>query len=298
MRERIEKFLGSMYRHNKVPNAIVFYGKEGVGKKTIAFELAKALLCLKNTFPACESCASCLHMNNFKHMMETSPEDLEVFVEGQSGKEVFAYFQGDHPDFVYVLPEKTEIKIDQIRAVKEFAYLRPGLSKRKVVLIGKAHTMNPYSQNALLKVLEEPPLDTYFLLTCDSLDKLLPTVKSRSFLIEVPPFTDEEISQITGVKDPQLLRLADGSVSMLKEIMQKKNLLQMAQDFLKKDPLEVYKVASQAEDLSVQDQEFLLKILEAMAEDANAQDAIALARENLGRGIRLDLFLTYLSFTF
>ena len=169
MREKIKKFLSSLFYQNRVPSSIIFYGKEGIGKKELGFELAMALLCLENKYPPCGSCESCRHMEDFK---QKKTEELKFYGEDKKGKKVYLYLRGDHPDFIYLAPEKAEIKIDQIRGVKDFAYLTPALSKRKVIFIEPAEAMNPYAQNALLKVLEEPPEDTHFILMSSQLQKL------------------------------------------------------------------------------------------------------------------------------
>jgi DNA polymerase-3 subunit delta' len=150
---KLQAFLERMYKQNRVPQALLFYGKEGVGKREIAFELSKALLCLKSQYPACGVCESCRLLRDFFSQPE---EKLKVYEDG-----TFVYLQGDHPDFIYLKPEKTEIKVDQVRAVREFVYIKPALSHKKVVVIYNAGAMNSYAQNALLKVLEEPPLDTH-----------------------------------------------------------------------------------------------------------------------------------------
>ena len=83
-------------------------------------------------------------MEDFK---QKKTEELKFYGEDKKGKKVYLYLRGDHPDFIYLAPEKAEIKIDQIRGVKDFAYLTPALSKRKVIFIEPAEAMNPYAHN-------------------------------------------------------------------------------------------------------------------------------------------------------
>jgi DNA polymerase III, gamma/tau subunits len=205
---KLQIFLERMFNQKRVPQALLFYGKEGIGKREIAFELSKALLCLNGQYPACGVCESCRLLKDFFSQPE---EKLKVYEDG-----TFVYLQGDHPDFIYLKPEKTEIKVDQIRAVRDFVYIKPALSPKKVVVIYNADAMNPCAQNALLKVLEEPPLDTHFILVSHNLNSILPTIKSRCFMLEVPPLTKEELAQRTGIKDDLLLELSEGSLILLK----------------------------------------------------------------------------------
>ncbi|RMH00358.1 MAG: DNA polymerase III subunit delta', partial [Aquificota bacterium] len=65
IQKRVREFLGKLFYQKKVPHSLLFYGKEGVGKKDIAFEFAKSLLCLKEVYPPCGECPSCKHMDHF-----------------------------------------------------------------------------------------------------------------------------------------------------------------------------------------------------------------------------------------
>jgi DNA polymerase-3 subunit delta' len=125
---KLQAFLERMFKQNRVPQALLFYGKEGVGKREIAFELSKALLCLKSQYPACGVCESCRLLRDFFSQPE---EKLKVYEDS-----TFVYLQGDHPDFIYLKPEKTEIKVDQVRAVREFVYISlPCPTKRWLLYI-------------------------------------------------------------------------------------------------------------------------------------------------------------------
>ena len=94
--------------------------------------------------------------------------------------------QGIHPDVLITVRQtddkgrlKREIYVDQIRDIAATAAILPGEAERKVYIIRDAGTMNPAAQNALLKLLEEPPTFDAFLLLTDSADRLLETVRSR-----------------------------------------------------------------------------------------------------------------------
>ena len=107
---------------------------------------------------------------------------------------------GIHPDVSRTAPapDKKEIAVDQIRALRSDAYIRPNEGKRKVYIIAPADAMNPAAQNALLKVLEEGPAYAAFLLDAAQPGKLLDTVRSRCELLALPPEeerTDPERSQ-------------------------------------------------------------------------------------------------------
>ncbi len=303
MQEKVFKFLRSMYKLRRVPNALLFYGKEGVGKKSVGFEFAKGLLCLNGEFPACGRCFSCKHMDEFRKEPE---ENLEVYAEGQGGKKVFMYLQGEHPDFIYLKPQRGEIKIDQIRGLKDFVNLKPALSQRKLVLIADADTMNPYAQNALLKTLEEPPQDTYLLLTAGNQDRLLPTVRSRVYSVEFQPLSRDEIKKITGINDDMILSLCEGSLTKAKKLLEKKGLIAMAETIIKGDPLEVYNVSLRLEGMEYEDQKLFLYILESfiyksmLDEKENYEvyqsiiNRVSEVNEGINRGARIGLAIFYI----
>ena len=96
---------------------------------------------------------------------------------------------GVHPDVSRTgpAPDKRETGVDQIRALRADAYIRPNEGRRKVYVIAPADAMNPAAQNALLKVLEEGPAYAAFLLDAAQPGKLLDTVRSRCELISLPP---------------------------------------------------------------------------------------------------------------
>ncbi|ADO46185.1 conserved hypothetical protein [Hydrogenobacter thermophilus TK-6] len=303
MHHKAKKLLESMYKLGRVPSSLLFFGKEGVGKKTVAFDFAKALLCMKRTFPACNDCPSCFHMNEFS---KKPVEELRVYSDTSTGRKVFLYLQGDHPDFIYLQPEKDEIKIDQIRGVIDFVNLRPALSPKKVVLVWPAEAMNPYSQNALLKTLEEPPEDTHFILVCNMLDRILPTIRSRSYTVEFEELSEEDIKKLTGIEDRVILSLSEGSITKAKELSQKSHIIDMAKKVLSGSVLDVYKLSTQLENLSYEDQKLFLHTLEAMLHKKMLEnkenyeiyerliDRTVLVSDNLKRGLKLSLFVFYL----
>lgn len=298
MRERLKKFLGSMFYQKRVPSSLVFFGKEGIGKRALAFEFATALLCLEDKYPPCGKCESCKHMEDFT---KKTQEELSYYGEDRKGKSVFLYLRGNHPDFVYLLPEKAEIKIDQIRGVKDFVYLNPALSKRKVVFVERAESMNPYAQNALLKVLEEPPQDTHFLMVTGNPQKILPTVRSRSFLLEVPPLTQEELRETMGIEDPLILELSEGSLEMAKSLREDKELLNTLKVLMEGHVLTLYRKALEVEKWEQDRQYLLLKLLQSFLHRRyvegrdykvkEALDRVSVGLEYLSRGIKPALLL-------
>ena len=186
--EEIRNKLCSLVKENRVGHAYLFLGKEGIGKKLVAQEFAKNMMCIQpQEGIACGQCESC-----------------RLF--------------GNTADFELIQPEKNMIKVDVIRAFEEEVYLKPTHANRKCFLIDDCDCMNESSQNALLKVLEEPPLYTTILLVSNHKEKLLNTIKSRVTEIDFHPLTEEQMKQIVEEKDYSLIPYAGGSVQKLMKL--------------------------------------------------------------------------------
>ena len=152
----------------KIPNALLFFGNENTGRKKAAFFFAKGCNCLKGTGLACNDCKSCRKIN-----------------------------AKSHPDILSINPlkDKKIISISQIREMGLAISSRPNEAKFRMVLILNADLMNIQAQNALLKMLEEPPEKTFFILIASKISLFLPTIISRCRKIRFKPLTNEFIEQ-------------------------------------------------------------------------------------------------------
>lgn len=169
-----------MQRKDTLPHALLLRGRAGIGKHAFAVDLSRDLLCLQpNQHAACGACSSC------------------------------AWFaEGTHPDFRLITPEsdeeiedapkkkaskKSQITVAQIRQLFDYLSLSSHqVQGRRVVLISPADTLNTASANALLKVLEEPPANTLFLLVTSQPQRLLPTIISRCQALDLPLPSQQE----------------------------------------------------------------------------------------------------------
>lgn len=142
--------------NGRLHHAYLFFGPEGVGKRTIAEALAKSLHCRERRFDFCDRCLNCVSIRDRNH------PDVHV-VEPQEGKK--------------------EISIRQIRELAERMFLRSFSGRTKITLIDPAELMNYHAQNALLKTLEEPPENSTLVLITRNSGALLPTLLSRCLRI-------------------------------------------------------------------------------------------------------------------
>jgi DNA polymerase-3 subunit delta' len=102
-------------------------------------------------------------------------------------------FDNVHPDVITVDdPEKKTVPVDLIRRARSDLYILPNEGRRKVYVIPRANDMNANAQNALLKVMEEPPSYGAFLLLSDNPEKLLPTIRSRCVSLRLSPLSAAE----------------------------------------------------------------------------------------------------------
>ncbi len=158
---------------DRLAHAFLLSGQSGTAKQQLAVEMAAALLCLENSWPACGNCRSCQLLAS-----------------------------GAHPDFRTLTFEpnksgkfRTEILIDQVRDLISFLQLTTTISEKKAALIFPAEAMNRNAANALLKTLEEPPGDAVIILLSHDPSRLAVTITSRCQKLQVrTPDTDTALA--------------------------------------------------------------------------------------------------------
>ncbi|HEV2492703.1 MAG TPA: AAA family ATPase [Terriglobia bacterium] len=210
----------AMLKGSRVPGALLFAGPDGVGKKVLALMLAKALNCerLKDDF-----CGECRHCRKAEEMLAQTREDLgrrRAIKESQRRVEGLVYF-----DLQLVEPLTRNILIEQIRQVRNVAYTHPFEFRQRIFIIDQAQAVHWQAVDLLLKMLEEPPETTTFILVCPNAHELRPTIRSRCQRIQFLPVEDSVIARVLedeGRLPPSQralgLRLATGSISRAKAL--------------------------------------------------------------------------------
>ena len=146
--------LSSAYQSKTLPHALMLTGPLGISKQHFAEQFSLFLLCSSphagRACGRCKSCSLCL--------------------------------AGSHPDWTNIGPEEAHkaIRVDTIRSIQQRLQQTAQQGGNKVCIICPAENMNENAANALLKVLEEPPANTYFLLVVHQVSKILPTILSRA----------------------------------------------------------------------------------------------------------------------
>ena len=288
--ERAKGILETLQKTKKYPNALLIEGPEGVGKTVCALDLARGMLCLQDQVWGCSECESCKLLENFAHkFLQGETEDFEVYSEGD--KKVFLYLACGHPDFIFVPPKGDSLKIDQIRGVKDFVPTKPALSPRKVIILDKADLMTLEASNALLKTLEEPQIQTHFILTAPSRESLLPTVASRCYTLTLSPLPKDVFFELTGLRDEKLYVLSGGSPSKATIFNKIKDIYEA---LTSKDPAKVYGALQKVDGLSLREKEVILDALEEfLLSEGKAEATLRLSqvRSGLQRGVKLSLAL-------
>jgi DNA polymerase-3 subunit delta' len=164
--QRQLELLRSAMAKGRLHHAYLFLGPDGVGKRTVAAGLAKAIHCVEADQDYCERCVNCTRITN-----------------------------GNHPDVRLIEPalDKKEISIQQIRELQHELSYRSFSGKRKIVIIDRAILLNLSAQNALLKTLEEPPLDALIILIATNAGGLLPTLRSRCLRLSFAPLASTQV---------------------------------------------------------------------------------------------------------
>lgn len=157
----------------RFPQAVLLSGPDGSGKADFAQAIAAALLCTGPSPRPCSACASC---HKVAH--------------------------GTHPDLIVIDEGDSEIKVETARGIRDEAAILPNDGDRKVFIIRHADRMNANAQNALLKVLEEPPRYVFFVLVSSQPDVLLQTIRSRCAIYQLEP------PHVSAAQDPALLEPA------------------------------------------------------------------------------------------
>lgn len=160
---------------NGLPHALLLTGPEGIGKGHFALAAAARLLCESSVeADPCGHCPSCRwfvsdNHPDFRHIIPAADVELDEPVAESERKK-----------------GSRQILIDQIRELEDFVFIGGHRNGARVVVVEPAEAMNHSAQNALLKILEEPPASVYFILVSSQWRRLLPTIRSRCRSMALP----------------------------------------------------------------------------------------------------------------
>lgn len=211
--EAVELALLGEFNAGKLPHALILAGPSGIGKATLAFRLARFLFSQGGTKDA----------GLFGE--PPKPESLYTKPESPVFRRVAS---GGHADLITVEREyddkrkrlKNDLSVDAVRRIHPFLSQTAAEGGWRVVIVDGAEYMNHSAQNALLKILEEPPKNTLLVLTTTQPGAFLPTIRSRCRLLHMEALPEKTIAALLekmapgiGAEDKKtLLRLSGGSI--------------------------------------------------------------------------------------
>ena len=171
--QQLKDNLRASISRGRISHCYLISGPLGSGKHTLADLLSAAIQCRGEEKP-CGSCAAC--------------------------RKVLSH---THPDVITVDdPEKKIVPVDLIRNARVDMYVQPNEGDRKIYIFPRAQDMEAPGQNALLKILEEPPAYGVFILLTDNPEKLLPTVRSRCTGLTMRSLSDPELRSVLSREFP------------------------------------------------------------------------------------------------
>ena len=259
MRGFQDKVWDRLYRSHtlkNVPNAYIFSGPAGSGKESLAIQFSKILNCQNPNKFGCDNCSSCLRILQLQHenlklifplpapannssspgnLIDSKNIELVTKLVAEKSKDSF---------FKIKVPGSNRILINSIRDLRKSIYLKSDNLGRRIILIFDAHLLSMgqgEAANALLKLLEEPPKKTSFILVTDQINLVLSTIISRCQSISFPRLDDEFIfewfsSKISNIDEVNFfVGLSDGNIHMAKKLIlfQKQELVDLINDLIK-----------------------------------------------------------------
>jgi DNA polymerase-3 subunit delta' len=237
----LKKQLADAVERGALPASLLFQGPRGIGKQRLAIWLAQLLLCENPAASPCGTCKQCKFTAKLTHpdlhwfFPRPRLKDSDPSLDDVAADQAEGVAERVENGGLYSAPPGEEaIYVATVRAIVQSAAMSPAISKRKVYIVGDAERMvsqtgSDQAANAFLKLLEEPPADTFIILTSSEPGALLPTIKSRVVSLRVSPLTSAEVKAFlshpgvgailrkehSGMSDSELLSLASGAPGRL-----------------------------------------------------------------------------------
>lgn len=221
---------------DQIAHAQLFLGKEGGANLALALAYASYINCLdRKDNDSCGNCDSCRKSDKLIHPDLHFTFPVSATKKHKARDVISIHFLAEWRNFVIQDPYNTasgwntyfggenkqlNISRQESREIIKNLSLKPFEGKYKILIIWLPEYMHPSAANALLKILEEPPQNTIFLLVTNDETKILTTILSRTQIVQIRPFSDEEIKGllvnqhfIEEEKASQIAHLVDGNIN-------------------------------------------------------------------------------------
>lgn len=209
----IEQEILSMFNQGNLPHAMIFAGQKGIGKSTFAFNLARFLLKQGG--------------DDAGGLFGDAPPPATSFKVADDDPVARKVASAGHPDLLTIerpIDEKkgaakSSVDVDTVRKIAPFLRMTSSDGGWRVVIVDDAETMNRNAQNAILKILEEPPKKSLLILVCHRLGAMIPTIRSRCRTLHFQPMNREGVEAVLKRAEPHMRQselslladLSDGS---------------------------------------------------------------------------------------
>ena len=232
--EKLKMLLMQSVREGTVPHAQLFFGPRGSANLALALAFAQYVACAnKQQYDARGTCPSCVKHLKFVHPdlhfvfpvattsnVKTKPVSKNFLSEWRSLLDENPYFSlFDWLKHIGVGNKQGIISVEESSHILKDLSLKPYESETRIMLIWMPEKMNIQAANKLLKIIEEPPQKTLFLLVTESTENMLATVLSRTQLLKVPRHSDEEVLNylmnrgVEQVRAKMISNLVDGNIN-------------------------------------------------------------------------------------
>ncbi len=202
--QRIAESLWRMVSEDRLPQTLLFAGKLGIGKATLARHLAAGMNCASGPGKPCGECSACIRILEGDLSSEQFRERIEarrkLSAEKRKGAPLVV---ATHPDVLIFPPDGPMqlLSIDQARMLRESARLAPAEGRRRIFVLEHADRATDEASNALLKTLEEPAASLTIVLTSENPFALLPTIRSRAIPFYFSPLARSEMDEFMRSRD-------------------------------------------------------------------------------------------------
>ena len=248
----VEQKLLSDYRSGRLPHAMVFSGPEGIGKATMAFRFARFLL------------AGAEENNEIALFGEADapPTNLYISPDHAVSRRITSYGHADLLTIERQFDEKKgrmkgDLNVDEVRKIEPFVRKTAAEGGWRIILIDDAEHLNRNAQNAVLKILEEPPKKTLLILITCQPGAFLPTIRSRCRFYNFQPLPENAVMDLMRQHDAHiaddelkvLARLSSGSIGYAMRLYDEggvalyRDMISHIQDFPKIDMVKTHALA-------------------------------------------------------
>tara|TARA_Y100000588_G_C14261748_1_gene927927 strand:+ start:950 stop:2116 length:1167 start_codon:yes stop_codon:yes gene_type:complete len=279
--------LHKAFKKGKIPNAYIFFGIDGIGKEAHAIEFAALLNCKRVTDNgnACGDCRSCIRIKTFQHEelhyirplppLKNKGSSKELILDSNIIEEIDKYNKKKIKNPYHKIEFKNAniIPINAIRDIKKKLFYTKSDENWSVIIISEAEKLcskKAEAANSLLKILEEPPDKTLFILLTSKIDQLTSTILSRCQKYFFPKLKKTILEEFIlkedskGNIDKSALQLSDGSIYNLQEIIKSDRVKQfenMIKYFYSNEVDDIEKILSTMNDINIKNKKEFIKYL-------------------------------------